>query len=176
MTTALASPGTESGQCHGKERFETDALARQVAQRMSSRGKTVSAYSCAHCSGWHVGRPAERAQPLHHLRANDNVRRNKFNAKLTELDGRTFHSAKEAKRYAELKLLARSGVISGLILQPKFDLVVNDVRVCRYVADFEYRNQAGERIVEDCKGYLTEVYKLKRALMLAVHDIKILES
>jgi len=46
----------------------------------------------------------------------------------TTVDGITFDSAKEARRYGELKMLERSRLISGLQLQPSFDIVINDVQ------------------------------------------------
>ena len=44
----------------------------------------------------------------------------------TVVDGITFDSAKEARRYGELKLLEKSGRISGLEVQPAFRIVVNN--------------------------------------------------
>jgi hypothetical protein len=68
-------------------------------------------------------------------------RRSKFNARKTVVDGIVFHSAKEARRYGELKLLEKTGEIRGLILQPSFPLDTFGVE-CRpigiYRADFEY--------------------------------------
>ena len=46
--------------------------------------------------------------------------------------------------------------------------------VARYRADFVYIEN-GRRIVEDVKGMLTAMYKLKRAWMLAEHGIRIRE-
>lgn len=93
----------------------------------------------------------------------------KYGAKKTVVDGITFASKKEAKRYDELKLLLKSGVITDLILQPRFILqdkcVVRGekLRAIEYVGDFQYMYN-GELIVEDVKGVLTEVFKLKSKL------------
>lgn len=47
----------------------------------------------------------------------------------------------------------------------------------RYVADFVYwHNQKGCQVVEDSKGHLTDVYRIKRHLMATVHGIEILET
>lgn len=91
------------------------------------------------------------------------------------VDGRTFDSKAEARRYLELKKLQASGVISGLRLQVRFPLSVNGVTVGKYVADFVYIRD-GRRVVEDVKGMRTAVYKLKCRLMLAVFGIEILET
>ena len=49
-------------------------------------------------------------------------------------------------------------------------------RACHYIADFVYTDtESGETIVEDTKGYRTDAYKIKRKLMLWVHNIKIRE-
>jgi len=45
----------------------------------------------------------------------------------------------------------------------------------RYIADFVYKDDEGKTVVEDAKGVLTPVYKLKRHLMMHVHGIKINE-
>jgi hypothetical protein len=103
------------------------------------------------------------------------VKRPKYGNRITEVDGIKFHSAKEAKRYTELKVLARAGIIRGLILQPRFPIIVNDVKVCTYISDFEYVEN-GVRIVNDVKGFKTDVYVIKKKLMKSVYGIDILET
>lgn len=93
----------------------------------------------------------------------------KYGAKKTVVDGITFASKKEAKRYEELKLLLQSGEIQNLILQPRFILQekctvrTEKLRAIEYVGDFQYTCE-GVTIVEDVKGVLTEVFKLKSKL------------
>jgi hypothetical protein len=92
----------------------------------------------------------------------------------TAVDGVTFDSGAEARRYGELKLLERAGAIENLTLQPKFDCVVDGTKVCTYRADFSYftRTPSGlgeKRVVEDVKGYKTPVYKLKKRLVEAIY-------
>lgn len=104
-------------------------------------------------------------------------RRYKFNAKKTELDGITFDSKAEAKRYSELKLLKRAGEIEALSLQPRFVLQEGyisgegkRVRPITYIADFAYIDKkTGKTIVEDVKGMRTSVYKLKKKLFEKTH-------
>jgi hypothetical protein len=91
----------------------------------------------------------------------------KFKAVKTVLDGITFASKKEAKRYTELKLLERAGEISRLELQPRYDIIINGVKVCTYVADFSYFDKSS-RVVEDVKGMKTPVYRLKKKLVEAL--------
>ena len=111
--------------------------------------------------------------------------KSKFKNKKVELDGLTFDSKKEARRYNELKLLERVGYISGLELQKSFVLAEsvkfeNEPRAkpaVRYVADFVYIEN-GKMIVEDVKSSATKslpVYRLKKHLMKSVHGIDIKE-
>lgn len=88
------------------------------------------------------------------------------------------HQSKlESKRCNELHVLQIGGLVFGLEAhpQPRYRLEVNGVHVCDYMADFKYSDRAGALVVEDVKGHATEVYKLKRRLMLACHGIEIQE-
>ena len=94
----------------------------------------------------------------------------------TIVDGIRFDSKKEAKRYSELKILKAAGQIDRLQLQEAFNICVKNFHICKYIADFVYtEKKTGQRIVEDVKGVKTDVYKLKKRLMLAVHNISITE-
>lgn len=98
-------------------------------------------------------------------------------------NGETFQSKKEYRRFCELLLLEKAGLISDLQRQVKYVLIPSQKegkktieRECSYKADFVYTdNETGETVVEDVKGMRTEVYKIKRKLMLWVHHIKIVE-
>lgn len=102
-------------------------------------------------------------------------KRSKYNNRKTVVDGITFDSEWEAERYQELQLLERAGHIVNLRLQVPYVLAINGVKICTYVADFVYL-ECGEEIVEDAKGMLTDVYKLKRRLMKAIYGIEIRET
>lgn len=102
---------------------------------------------------------------------------NKFRNKKTVIDGITFDSIKESKRYGELKLMHKAGAISDLTLQPRFDIDINGHKVCKYFGDFAY-DLDGVRIVEDVKSEHTRklpAYRLKKKLLKAVHGIEITE-
>lgn len=107
------------------------------------------------------------------------MRFHKYGAKKTEVDGITFDSKSEAKRYQELKLLERGGAIKNLSLQPRFLLQEGFVnihtgkkeRAIEYVADFQY-DENGITIVEDVKGFKTSDYKIKRKLFLFKYQNK----
>ena len=98
----------------------------------------------------------------------------KYRAVPTEVDGVRFASKKEAKRYQELKLLERAGKIRDLQLQPRYPITLNDIKICTYVGDFQYRE--GDRFVlEDVKGVKTDTYRIKKKLVLAVYGLEIQE-
>lgn len=92
-----------------------------------------------------------------------------------------FDSKREYNRWCELRLLERSGIIRDLQRQVKFRLIDSQKtperteRPCDYIADFVYYEN-GKRIVEDCKGMRTDVYKIKRKLMLEKYNISIKET
>jgi hypothetical protein len=88
---------------------------------------------------------------------NEPIRRGKYKAVPTVVDGIRFASKKEAKRYQELKLLVRANEIKDLLLQPRFSLTVDGIFICTYVGDFQY-TEGNEVFVEDCKGFKTPAY------------------
>lgn len=103
---------------------------------------------------------------------------NKYGAKkVVAPDGQVFDSRKEYNRYCNLRLLERAGKIQHLQRQVKYELVPKQEgeRACSYIADFVYL-QDGNLVVEDCKGFRTEGYRIKRKLMLWVHGIKVKET
>lgn len=121
------------------------------------------------------------------------MKKSKYYSKKVILDGVKFDSVKEARRYQELILMQRAGLISGLRRQVEFVLIptqrepdkvgkrggVTKGKVieqkCAYIADFVY-TENGYIVVEDVKGFRTADYKIKRKLMLFVHGIRIRET
>lgn len=95
-----------------------------------------------------------------------------------EVDGFTFDSTKEARRYCDLKLLERAGLITQLSMQPEWLLSMDGVRLCKYRADFSYYDStSGAFVVEDVKSTATRtrVYLLKKKMMFLQHRINIVE-
>lgn len=110
----------------------------------------------------------------------------KYRNKKTVVDGITFDSQKEARRYSELVLLQEAGKISCLECQRAFVLVPSVVMnnrkkpAVKYIADFYYlcRQDNGyiAEIVEDVKSAATKalpIFRLKAHLMKQVHDLEI---
>lgn len=122
----------------------------------------------------------------------------KYHAHKVAVNGMTFDSKKEFRRYSELLTLENAGEIQNLQRQVKFVLIPAQYeessevytrgehkgepkrgklieRECAYYADFVYQ-QDGNTVVEDCKGMKTEVYKIKRKLMLDRYGVRIKET
>lgn len=97
----------------------------------------------------------------------DDMACNKYHNKKVIVEGKTFDSKKEAERYQTLKMLENANIISNLSRQVSFELIPKqkNERAVKYIADFMYVETAtGKIIVEDVKGYRTDVYKIKRKL------------
>ena len=120
---------------------------------------------------------------------------NKYYNKKCTVNGIIFDSRKEARRYQELLLLQRAGVIKSLQRQVKYVLIPAQYesferygkngqeltpgkklieRECAYVADFVYVED-GKTVIEDTKGFKTKDFIIKRKLMLYTHGIRIRE-
>ena len=121
------------------------------------------------------------------------MRRNKYHAHKVKVGDEVFHSKKELHRWEELCLLEKAGMIKNLRREVKYVLIPAQretiwkngkprqgkciERECSYIADFTYEEN-GQTVVEDVKGgnaTKTEVYKVKRKLMLYVHGIRVRE-
>lgn len=107
-----------------------------------------------------------------------NSRYRKYNNKKTTVNKQTFDSKREARRFLQLKSLEKAGQIFDLQCQVKFELIPKQdgERACNYIADFVYKDADGRVFVEDVKGTKTDVYKIKKKLMLYFHNIRIMET
>jgi hypothetical protein len=103
------------------------------------------------------------------------ARQSKYKNERTEVDGISFASKREANRYAELKLLEKSGEISCLEMQKRFKLRAGGKAIGSYVADFSYINRVEDWIVEDAKGVSTPLYKWKKRHFEAEYGVEIRE-
>jgi hypothetical protein len=76
--------------------------------------------------------------------------------------------------------MEKAGEIRDLKRQVRHKLVVNGTLIAVYASDAEYVVVAtGKHVVEDTKSPITKKlapYRMKRALMLALFGIKILET
>jgi uncharacterized protein DUF1064 len=104
------------------------------------------------------------------------ARGSKYGNKLVEHEGELFHSVGELRRFIDLQHEQRAGLIKNLQRQVEFPCAVAGVVVCSYFADFTYTTKEGVHVVEDFKGFRTEVYRLKKRMVEAIYKIKILET
>jgi hypothetical protein len=125
-----------------------------------------------------MGLPCPMAEP-------GGERHNKYGVAPKEertIDGVVFASKREAYWYTQLRLWERIGKITGLQLQPRFELVAARrlaggklQRAMVYVADFEYFDGQEQRHVVDVKGHETPVFRLKAKLFRERYPELILE-
>lgn len=89
--------------------------------------------------------------------------RNKYGAKKTTVDGRTYDSRAEAEASVTLALAQRRGEIAVLEYQPVFELLPRPNRI-KYVADFRVVWTNGIEEIIDVKGVETDGFKLKKKM------------
>ncbi|MEF3306665.1 DUF1064 domain-containing protein [Paenibacillus sp. GYB003] len=99
------------------------------------------------------------------------MRRHKYGAQKTKIDGHTFQSLAEANYYKQLKLLQRAGEVTDIVLQPKYEIIPSyrgrngrKVSATYYIADFLVTYKDGRQEIIDVKGYITPVYALKKKM------------
>jgi hypothetical protein len=113
------------------------------------------------------------------------AKQGKYRNRKVTVEGVTFDSAGEQRRYAELCQLQGAGFITDLKQGVTFELAPacylgGKARkpALRYKADFTYM-ESGALVVEDFKSPATlanPVYRIKKHLMMTVHGILIRES
>jgi len=98
------------------------------------------------------------------------VKRAKFGNVIVKEDGYSFDSKAEYRRYCELTLLQREGLISDLkvhpiyVLQESFKNKAGKAhRAITHELDFSYIED-GKQVVEDVKGAVTSLWKNKYKL------------
>ena len=105
------------------------------------------------------------------VRLKNGVMRSKYGNRRITFNGIVFDSVAEASRYKQLTYLEKAKEISDLKTQVEirlldsFDFDGAKIRGISYYADFQYK-QGDKTVIEDYKGYKTDIYKLKRKLLL----------
>ena len=92
------------------------------------------------------------------------------------VDGKSFASRREGRRYSDLLMFQRGGYICDLRCQVPIELHGRDGpiltptgRVMLYLADFQYFDITNDCwVVEDAKGHMAEVYVMKKAILAAM--------
>lgn len=109
-------------------------------------------------------------------------RTQKYGNRKMQTDEGTFDSVKEYYRWLDLRQMVKAGIVSDLQRQVHYQLIPAQKiggktveKACTYIADFVYKDKSGNTVVEDVKGVKTEVYKIKKKLMLWRYGIHIKE-
>lgn len=105
-------------------------------------------------------------------------RNGKFNAAGERVDGIWMASASEAERYRQLLRMEMAGRIDNLRTQVNFPLIVSNVLITKYRADFCYdvideQGHVIRSVIEDVKGMITPEFKLKNKLFNALEPVKL---
>lgn len=99
-------------------------------------------------------------------------KRSKYHNRACEYDGHKFDSLFERDYYIKLRMLEKAGEIKDLklqvpfILQPSFVHNGKTIRAVKYIADFTYLDKTDILHVIDVKGFKTDVYEIKKKMML----------
>lgn len=108
------------------------------------------------------------------------VSKSKYRNQKTVYDGIIFDSKKEAAYCKALDLSKFALNIKERVLgyerQVPYKIIINGILVCRYILDFKVHYADARIEYVDVKGMKTSVYELKKKLMLALHDISIMEK
>lgn len=100
-------------------------------------------------------------------------KKSKYFAIKTEYDGIMFDSKLEAARYKVLKERQDKHEISDLEVQIDFPCAITvdgkEKHICKYIADFKYKDYHGDWVIEDTKGVITQVFSLKKKLVEALY-------
>ena len=100
-------------------------------------------------------------------------KKRKYNNNKPIVDNVKFDSNKEARYYNELKIRQQAGEIEDFQLQPEFvlqegfrDKTGKKHRAIKYRADFKIKHIDDSEEIIDVKGYKTNVYRIKKKLLL----------
>lgn len=108
------------------------------------------------------------------------VKRGKYGNEKTPYKGRMYDSKREAAYAMELDTLMKARSPKERVVkwtpQVRFTIKVKGQKICDYYADFVVEYADGRSAVIDVKGVMTDVYKLKKKLVKAVHGIDIQEA
>jgi len=98
-----------------------------------------------------------------------NRRKNKFNAKKTQYNGRYYDSVLEANYAEKLDWLIKAGEVKEVVPQYKISLDVNGVHIANYYMDFKVVLSDGRIEMHEVKGFETPVWRMKWRLAKAMY-------
>lgn len=103
------------------------------------------------------------------------AKKSKFRNQRVIINGLHFASKAEAARYSVLLGAVKAGLISDLVLQPRYSIVIYGQKICDVVGDFSYDLSEGDvSVYEDRKGRETDLFRLKlKLLKLCYPDVQV---
>lgn len=109
---------------------------------------------------------------------------NKYGAKKTEFNGHMFDSKHEAKvaediHYMMLDKSDSNPIVDVVYHPPRFDMIVNGIKITHYTADFKVTYKDGREEIWDAKSEPTKKkgdYVMRKKLLKALYDIDIIEK
>lgn len=111
-------------------------------------------------------------------------RKNKYGAKKTEYNGHMFDSKHEARVAEDIDFMMKDKGDSNPIVAveyhpPKYDMIVNGIKITHYTADFKVTRKDGSVEIWDAKSDPTRKksdYVMRKKLLKALHGIDIIEK
>jgi hypothetical protein len=103
---------------------------------------------------------------------------NKYHNIKTEYKGDTYDSKKEADYAVLLDTMKRAKGVDRVLSwerQVPYKIKIDKILICTYYCDFVVKYADGRIEHIDVKGVKTDVYKIKKKLVKALHNIDILE-
>lgn len=95
-------------------------------------------------------------------------RQNKYKNVKQEYNGLRYDSKKEAARAAELDVLVKAKEIKKWERQITLPLFFNGYKICGYRIDFVIWDKNNTIILEEVKGFETDVWRLKKKILEAI--------
>lgn len=101
------------------------------------------------------------------------IRKNKYNAKTSLYNGRSYHSRKEASYAETLDWLKKSGEIKDWKPQKKIEISVNGKHICNHYVDFEVYYHDGHVEWHEVKSIatITDSWRIKKKIIEATYDV-----
>lgn len=107
------------------------------------------------------------------------IKKSKYGNEKTIYKGEKYDSKREADYSKMLDTLKHSKNRAERVLkverQVRYPIFIGQKHICNYYSDFRVRYGNGREEVIDVKGYKTEVYKIKKKLVEAIYQFKIIE-
>jgi len=99
--------------------------------------------------------------------------KHKFNCKPVTDSGIYFPSKLEHSYYQHLNLLKKTGDVLFFLRQVPFDLKSDNIKICKYIVDFQVFWKNGDITFVDVKGLETKLFLIKKKLVESQYPIEI---